>query len=329
MFGEAFDGNDQLVGSYTVPGELDSMIYFPQHYQVFHDVFSQASIAGQQKGTDQIASLWAARPMNYGTTPQANSIGIPPTKALINFLDNHDVSRFLFDAQGDTVALRNAMTLLMTEDGIPCLYYGTEQEFSGGNDPANREVLWLTGFPETGQTFQHFAKLATLRKKYLALRRGDTNVVYSTPNVAQETDAGIFAFERGGGDAPGAYALVVLNTNATKSSTTGDVNAMMVTAAPGTCSSTCSTRRRRSPWRWTGRCASRCPRRARSCWYRRIRCSVRGRRRRRCPSLQARWHDSGQARTRNRSSKVDRPSPPGRTCPDQRTTRSAGYPPHH
>jgi glycosidase len=234
MFGEALDGNDQLVGSYTVPGELDSMIYFPQHYQVFHDVFSQASIAGQQKGTDQIASLWAARPMNYGTTPQANSIGIPPTKALINFLDNHDVSRFLFDAQGDTVALRNAMTLLMTEDGIPCLYYGTEQEFSGGNDPANREVLWLTGFPETGQTFQHFAKLATLRKKYLALRRGDTNVVYSTPNVAQETDAGIFAFERGGGDAPGAYALVVLNTNATKSSTTGDVNAMMVTAAPGT-----------------------------------------------------------------------------------------------
>jgi len=234
MFGEAFDGNDQLVGSYTVPGELDSMVYFPQHYQAFHDVFAEAHDGAQQKGTNQIASLWASRSTDYGTVPQNGSIGLPPTKALVNFLDNHDVGRFLFDASGDTPALRNALTLLMTEDGIPCIYYGTEQEFSGGNDPANREVLWLTNFVESGQTFQHIATLAKIRKKYVALRRGDLNVVYSTANIAQETDAGIFAFERGGGDAPGAYALVVLNSNAQKSSTTGDVNAMSVTAAPNT-----------------------------------------------------------------------------------------------
>jgi alpha-amylase len=234
MFGEAFDGNDQLLGSYTVPGELDSVFYFSQHYQVFHDVFSQATIPGQQKGTDQIASLWAARATNYGSVPQNDGIGIAPTKALVNFIDNHDVSRFLYDAAGDTASLRNALTLLMTEDGIPCLYYGTEQEFHGGNDPANREVLWLTNFDESGTTWQHFAKLAQLRKKYVALRRGDLNVVYSTPHVSQENDAGIFAYERGGGDAPGVYALVILNTNATKSSTTGDVTAMAVTAAPNT-----------------------------------------------------------------------------------------------
>ncbi len=234
MFGEAFDGDDALLGSYTVPGELDSVFYFSQHYQVFHDVFSQAHDPTSQKGTDQIQNLWAARTTNYGSAPQNDGIGIPPTKALVNFLDNHDVSRFLYDASGDTAALRNALTLLMTEDGIPCLYYGTEQEFSGGNDPANREVFWNAGFAETGTTWQHFSKLAKLRSKYIALRRGDLNVVYSTPHVAQETDAGIFAYERGGGDAPGAYALVVLNTNAQKSSTTGDVNAMKVTAAPNT-----------------------------------------------------------------------------------------------
>ena len=234
MFGEAFDGNDQLVGSYTVPGELDSMFYFPQHYQVFHDVFSQAHAAGQQAGTQQIANLWAARKTDFGTAPQANGINIPPTKALVNFLDNHDVPRFLYDAQGDTAALHNALTLLLTEDGIPCLYYGTEQEFSGGNDPANREVLWLTSFDETNPTWQHIAKLTQIRKKYAAFREGDLNVVYSTTNVAQETDAGIFAYERGGGDAPNTYALVILNTNDGKSSTTGDVNAMKVTTAPNT-----------------------------------------------------------------------------------------------
>ncbi len=234
MFGEAFDGNDQLLGSYTVPGELDSVFYFSQHYQVFHDVFAMAHDPSSQKGTDQIQSLWAERATNYGTAPQNDGIGIPPTKALVNFLDNHDVPRFLYDAAGDTAALRNAMALMLTEDGIPCLYYGGEQEFSGGNDPANREILWTTKYDETGETFQHFSRLAKIRAAYLALRRGDTNVVYATPHVAQEADAGIFAFERGGGDAPGAYALVVLNTNANKSSTTGDVNAMAVTAAPNT-----------------------------------------------------------------------------------------------
>jgi alpha-amylase len=233
MFGEAFDGDDQLLGSYTVPGELDSVFYFSQHFQVFHDVFAQAHTTSQA-GTQQIANLWNARKTNYGTAPQNDGINIPPYKALVGFLDNHDVGRFLFDAAGDLPALRNALTLLLTEDTIPCIYYGTEQEFSGGNDPANREILWTSNYDETGVTFQHVAKLNKLRKAYLALRRGDLAVVYSTQHTGQETDAGILAYERGGGDAPGAYALVVLNTNDNKSSTTGDVNAMPVTAPPGT-----------------------------------------------------------------------------------------------
>jgi alpha-amylase len=232
MFGEAFDGDDALLGSYTVPGELDSVFYFSQHYQVFHDVFAEAHDPTSQRGTDQIANLWASRTTNYGSAPQDDGIGIPPTKALVNFLDNHDVGRFLFDAAGDKAALQNALTLLMTEDGIPCLYYGTEQEFSGGNDPANREVLWTAGFDESNATWQHFSALAKIRKAYVALRRGDLAVVYSTPHIAQENDAGILAYERTGGDAAAAYALVVFNTNAFKSSTTGDVTAMKVTAAP-------------------------------------------------------------------------------------------------
>ncbi len=235
MFGEAFDGNDQLLGSYTVPGELDSVFYFSQHYQVFQDVFENAHDPSAQKGTDQIKALWESRPQNYGTTPQDGGIGIPPTKALVNFLDNHDVARFLFDAQGDKAALRNALTLLLTEDGIPCIYYGTEQDFSGGNDPANREVLWNTGFDTTGDTFRHVAKLTRIRKAYLALRRGDTNVVYATAHTGSEGDAGIFAFERTGGDAGSQYALVVLNTNGRKtSSTTDGTTPLKLTAAPGT-----------------------------------------------------------------------------------------------
>ena len=235
MFGEAFDGNDKLLGSYTVPGELDSVFYFSQHFQVFRDIFQYAHDPKQQKGTEQIAKLWAERANNYGTQPQANGIGVAPYKTLVNFLDNHDVSRFLFYAAGDKDALRNALTLEMTEEGIPCMYYGTEQEFAGGNDPSNREVLWNTNFATNGDTFRHFSKLARVRKAYAALRRGDTTVRWSSSHTGGESDAGIFAFERAGGDAGDKYALVILNTNATKASATSDGTKGMATGAkPGT-----------------------------------------------------------------------------------------------
>ena len=233
MFGEAFDGNDQLLGSYTAPGELDSVFYFSQHYTVYRDVFMNAHLPQQQGGTQKIADLWAQRPQNYNPDPQVGGIGVGAQKALVNFLDNHDVARFLYSSAGDVPALRNALTLLMTEDGIPCLYYGTEQDFAGGNDPANRETMWGTNYSTSGDTFRHFAKLARLRKSYPALRRGDLAVTWATPRVADEQDAGIFAFERTGGDAGDSYALVILNTNATHESTTSFEGAAMQLSIAG------------------------------------------------------------------------------------------------
>jgi alpha-amylase len=222
MFGEAFDGNDELLGSYTQPGMLDSVFYFSQHYQVFRDIFMRAYDPAQQKGTEQIARLWTDRRVNYNNEPQPDGIGIAPSKALVNFIDNHDVARFLFEAQGDKDALRNALVLLMTEEGIPCLYYGTELDFAGGNDPANREVLWNSGFPTSGDTFRHIAKLSRLRRDYDAIKVGDTFVVWSTAHTGDEEDAGMVAYERTGGDAGDAYALVVINTNGRKNSVTAD-----------------------------------------------------------------------------------------------------------
>jgi glycosidase len=232
LFGEALDGNDELLGSYTQPGELDSVFYFSQHFQVFRDVFEFAHDPTQQKPTQQIADLWKDKAAHYGPMPQADGIGTPPWKALVNFIDNHDRPRFLFDAAGDIPALRNALTFLMTEDGIPCLYYGTELDFTGGNDPANRQVMWTSGFPTDGATFLHFARLARLRRAYAALRRGDTAVRYATSATGDQTDAGLFAFERSGGDAGNRYALVVFNTNARHPSTFGGSGSSMLVSMP-------------------------------------------------------------------------------------------------
>ena len=213
LFGEALDGRDDLLGSYTQAGELDSVFYFSQHFRVFHDVFATAGDPTQQKPTSAIATLWSEKVDHYGNLPQENGIGVSPTKALVNFIDNHDRPRFLYDSNYDVKALRNALTFLFAEEGIPCVYYGTELDFYGGNDPANREVLWKTGFPTQGETFRHIATLARVRKSYEALRLGDTVVRYASNVTMGAVDAGLFAFERAGGDAGDAYALVVVNTS--------------------------------------------------------------------------------------------------------------------
>ena len=43
MFGEAFDGRDDLLGSYTGPDQVDSVFYFSHKFRVFNDVFQNGA----------------------------------------------------------------------------------------------------------------------------------------------------------------------------------------------------------------------------------------------------------------------------------------------
>jgi alpha-amylase len=267
MFGEAFDGNDELIGSFTksvVPahandaalgGDLarenaecpglapidghmvDGVFYFSQLFQVYRDVFRDA------QPTAKIKTLWDARPTNYGTEAHPNGpvardgTGIAPTRTLVNFIDNHDIPRFLYDGPGASAfkadgkeVLKNALLLLLTQDGLPCIYYGTEQGFRGGNDPANREDLWQSGYATDGELFQWIARLTRLRKGYKALTLGEQKVAYSTESAGTEEDAGMFAIERALEDGS-SYALVVFNTHPSKTST---ASAITVSQPQGT-----------------------------------------------------------------------------------------------
>ncbi|MBI5479319.1 MAG: alpha-glucosidase C-terminal domain-containing protein [Deltaproteobacteria bacterium] len=227
MFGEAFDGRDDLIGSFTFDGEVDSAFYFSQKFQVYDGVFKYGG------ATRAIEDLWTARQTNYADQPHENGIGVPPQQVLVNFMDNHDVPRFLWPGQ-TVAALHSALFLLLTQDGIPCIYYGTEQQFAGGNDPTNREPLWWSGYDTRNPTFQHLRALIDLRKQYAPLRRGDLVVRWSTDHVADEQDAGIFAFER---TYDGETVLVVVNSRdaaaETSTSTLGGSD-MLTSFAPGT-----------------------------------------------------------------------------------------------
>ena len=60
------------------------------------------------------------------------------------FLENHDQPRFQSMTQ-DQALVKNAMTWTFVTDGVPILYYGQEQGYTGSGDPNNREAYVLHG----------------------------------------------------------------------------------------------------------------------------------------------------------------------------------------
>lgn len=224
QFGEAFDGDDALIGSYTFDDQMDSVFYFSQKFRVYDDVFKYGG------PTSKVEELLALRAVNYGAVPHPDGIEVAPRDAPVNFIDNHDIPRFLFD-QPDERALRAALVYLLTQDGIPCIYYGTEQGFAGGNDPANREPLWWSAYDRDHPLFQHIAALTAVRRELAPLRRGTFQLRWVTDRTGSEEDAGILAFER---EYEGERVLVVINTLDKVSSTSFGAAVMPVGFSAGT-----------------------------------------------------------------------------------------------
>lgn len=61
----------------------------------------------------------------------------------LNLLDSHDTSRVINQLDGDKDKLLTALALLLTFEGSPCIYYGTEIALEGAYDPdCRRGMLW-------------------------------------------------------------------------------------------------------------------------------------------------------------------------------------------
>ena len=140
MFGEAFNGSETTVGSYTGtegggPFKFDSVLDYPLYFTV-NRVFATASGA-----TSLIENHYNAVAANYDPAAQMQ---------LVTFLDNHDNPRFLStsEANNNTNRLEVALAFLYTSRGIPCLYYGTEQGFDGTTDPNDREDMFAGEFKD-------------------------------------------------------------------------------------------------------------------------------------------------------------------------------------
>jgi alpha-amylase len=191
MFGEVPYPSDAKVGSYTGmmgggPFKLDSVLDYTLYFEI-NPIFAQATASPREivKHSDAIAA-------NYDSAAR---------NELVTFLDNHDQPRFL-SVPGATVArLKVALVFLYTSQGIPCLYYGTEQGFNGGKDPWDREDMFAGQFewgPSIGDNFnmthplfQFVAMLNNFRRLYPALRMGVQSNLWS-----DASGPGLFAYAR-------------------------------------------------------------------------------------------------------------------------------------
>lgn len=66
---------------------------------------------------------------------------------LLTFIDNHDVSRAIFEAGGDQLKVRQMLALVLTTRGIPQLLYGTEIGMMGGASHVELREDMPGGFP--------------------------------------------------------------------------------------------------------------------------------------------------------------------------------------
>ncbi|KAH9886141.1 glycoside hydrolase superfamily [Xylariomycetidae sp. FL2044] len=175
--GEVWDGDASYLADYAplMSGLLNYAVYYPLT-RFFTQTGSSQDLVDTHNQLDDF----------------------PDPTAMGTFLDNHDNARWL-SANGDTSLLKNALAYVILARGVPIVYYGTEQGFSGGADPNNREDLWRTGYDTDADLYQAIARLNGARDAAGGLAGDDHEHLYVADTA--------YAWSRAGGD------LVVLTSN--------------------------------------------------------------------------------------------------------------------
>ena len=205
IFGEVQIHQPAALSQYTTEGMLPSVLDFP-----FLDAMKK-TFAGTG-ATNILKSLFDQD--HFYTDEDSNAL------QLMTYIGNHDDGRFAYfinrdlpeaSAEEKFQRLKLAHAFMIFARGIPILYYGAEQGFTGaGLYEGSREDMMpsqvdrynafdLMGTEKTTADdnfdpghplYQAFRKYAELYHEHSALRRGDHKTLYATD------EAGIYAFSR-------------------------------------------------------------------------------------------------------------------------------------
>jgi len=172
VVGEVFDGDPSLVSFFQggrrgwdgIDTRVDALFDFPL-------LFPLRRAFAEGKSLREVAQM-LSRDHLY-----------PNASALMPFLGNHDVGRFMNEPGATIDGLKLAYTFLLTVRGTPLLYYGDEIAMPGGGDPDNRRDFpggWRSdprnAFEASGRTesqqavWAHVQRLLKLRAERSDLR---------------------------------------------------------------------------------------------------------------------------------------------------------------
>ncbi|WP_433967981.1 alpha-amylase family glycosyl hydrolase [Tunturiibacter gelidiferens] len=188
LYGEVAEASDDLYNSYLGPNTsvqvgndtvfigLDSVLDFRLAEGIYQDPNNAPlpTILKAQNGPQGLFNrleLQLNRALNRGESG----------RYLVTFVDNHDsfwqpTGRFANGATDDQVIA--AIGFILCALGTPCIYYGTEQGFSGsGGDPQMREAMFdkanNSSLLNTGcRIYQEIAKIAAVMRAEEPLRFG-------------------------------------------------------------------------------------------------------------------------------------------------------------
>ena len=204
IFGEIYDPDPAFLSEFVHRADMPSVL----------DFGFQRAASGFAAGLDsprKLADFFAKDA--YYTTPNENAYG------LVTFLSNHDIGRIGHFLSNDVPAASSqellardilAHALLFFTRGIPAIYYGDEQGFTGkGGDAAAREDMFgsqvadfveekrigggdgsAASFDEDHPLFRAFREMISVRQTNPALQTGVQLVRYA------DDSPGIFAVSR-------------------------------------------------------------------------------------------------------------------------------------
>jgi glycosidase len=211
MFGEVFDSEERIaefIGRNTRDGDdiigVDAALDFPLFYQL-------PAVAKGFAPPSRLNDVYRRRKeVQRNILTSHGEAG----KLFPNFFDHHDGKERFRPAATDgpdrfdpQVVL--VIALLFGLQGIPCLYYGTEQGLHGRGDSDQnvREALWgkTNAFDENHPFYQSIRALSAIRDAHPALRYGRQ---YFRPISGDGRNFGISTF------APGllAFSRILNNT---------------------------------------------------------------------------------------------------------------------
>lgn len=181
FFGEIWDHGIAIQAHFTQDNGLREYNTFLQGCTDFQMNYAiQEAVTKPQGWTDGAARLYYVLTQDF--------LYKDPFRNVL-FLDNHDLGRFFLTVGKDIHKFKSGLTLLLTQRGIPSMYYGTEMLLTGipgggfGEGgrldfPGGWKEDTINKFEKKGRTaqekevFDFVKKLANYRKNTPALHRG-------------------------------------------------------------------------------------------------------------------------------------------------------------